>query len=156
MNQAVNLKIKLTKRSLTTILLLKLRSRNMGTNKAEEYSAHDIAKGRDDERGQKRNIRSLMKQKIAMAKVKVRKEYSKKMDYVEKRCEDYKAVMQNFKGVMQKEVRHVWNEGRIKLKAQIEYLSKKWNKGVNQDKQNKIREMVRVVNTVSWIECGGE
>ena len=106
----------------------------MGTNKAEEYSAHDIAKGRDDERGQKRNIRSLMKQKIAIAKVKVRKEYCKKMDYVEKRCEDYKAVMQNFKGVMQKEVRHVWNEGRIKLKAQIEHLSKKWNKGVNQDK----------------------
>ena len=31
---------------------------------------------------------------------------------------------------MQKEVRRVWNEGRIKLKAKIEHLSKKWNKGV--------------------------
>ena len=84
MKQAVNLKIKLTKRSLTTLLLLKLRSRNMGTNEAEEYAAHDIAK----ERGRKRNIRSVMKQKIAMAKaneVRVRKEYRKKIDYVEKR-----------------------------------------------------------------------
>lgn len=105
MKQAVNLKIKLTKRSFTTPLLLKLRSRNMGTNEVEEYAAQDMAKGRGDERGQKRNIRSLMKQKIAMAKaneVKARKEYHKKMDYVEKRWGDYKIVMRNFNGVMQK------------------------------------------------------
>ena len=143
MKQAVNLKIKLTKRSLTTLLLLKLRSSNMGTNEAEEYAAHDIAKGRGDKRGRKRNIRSLMKQKIAMAKaneVKARKEYRKKMDYVEKRWGDYKTVMQSFKGVMQKEVRRVCNEGRIKLKAKIEHLSKKWNKGVKHDKRKQNQE----------------
>ena len=45
------LKIQLTKRSVTALLLLNPRSRNMGTNEAEEYAAHDIAKGKGDERG---------------------------------------------------------------------------------------------------------
>ena len=33
----------------------------------------------------------------------------------------------------------MWNEERIKLKAKIEYLSKKWNKGVKQDKHKQNR-----------------
>ena len=68
MENTINLKIKLTKQALASLLLLKLRNRKLGTNKTERYAVREIKKGRGGEKEQKKLVNVLMKQKIGVTR----------------------------------------------------------------------------------------
>ena len=63
---------------------------------------------------------------------KIRKDFSRRMRYVERRLGQHVEILRRMKEVMQMEVRRTWEDGRKKMKEKVDFLEKKW-KSVRQD-----------------------
>ena len=112
MIQAVNLKLKVTKNHSQTLLLSKLRQRNIGTNEIEHY----VKKIKTEHL--KSKIRgSILKHKISDAKAteqRNRRQFLNKMNYLNRRWGHNNFIMGRFKDIMQQEVELEWNKQKNK------------------------------------------
>ena len=120
----LNLKIKMTKRSLTVLLLSKLQRRRLGTNDVENFCMNIKRKYA------KNKMRSsMMTNKIKDAKYqeqKIRKLFISRRDYLVRRWGfNNQYFMTRFNILMQEEVEFVWNTGKTRLKAKIDFLANK-------------------------------
>ena len=120
----LNLKIKMTKRSLTVDLLKKLQRRRLGTNDVENFCSNIQRKYA---RSKMRS--SMMSNKIKDAKYqeqKTRNLFISRRDYLVQRWGfNNQYFITRFNILMQEEVVFVWNTGKTRLNSKIDFLANK-------------------------------
>ena len=136
MKKTIGAKLKMTKSFMTVLTLKKLLGKGVGTNSVEKFSRRECSSGSgggDLERA--RIVRRIMRTKVRDAEKeaeKIRRDFSRRLRYVERRLGQHVEILRRMKEVMQMEVRRTWEDGRKKMKEKVDFLEKKW-KSVRQD-----------------------
>ena len=123
---AFNLKIKMTKRVSTVLLLQKLQKRKTGTNDVE-YFCKTIK--RKFARNKMRQ--TMMSNKIRDAKykeTKARNLFNSKYNYLVRRWGHNRAFMSQFNILLQQEIEFIWKTEKARVQSKIDFLVNKWHK----------------------------
>ena len=134
MMNIVNLKIKVTRKTLKLLQLRKLKQRGVGVNEVEEYASKEVVRGggRSREWKEKRRqevVNVLMKGKIKSAEVELKEarwQFARLLSYLRRRWGHYHAILAWHGSIMQEEVRWEWKEGRDKVWEKVNHLERKW------------------------------
>ena len=113
--------------NLTVLLLMKLKSKNIGTNVIVLYVKNEA---RTDKLTLK-NRRILLNLKLENARseeLKARSKFDAKMKYLSKRWGHYVNIMTQFKVIMQRETEIAWKYGHDKMNRKIKFLSNKFSR----------------------------
>ena len=125
MKKTIGAKLKMTKSLITVLTLKKLLGKGVGTNSVEKFSRRECSSssgGGDLERV--RIVRRIMRTKVRDAEKeaeKIRKDFSRRMRYVERRLGQHVEILRRMK-----EVKRTWEDGRKKMKEKVDFLEKKW------------------------------
>ena len=115
MKKTIGAKLKMTKSLMTVLTLKKLLGKGVGTNSVEKFSRRECSSGSgggDLERV--RIVRRIMRTKVRDAEKeaeKIRKDFSRRMRYVERRLGQHGEILRRMK-----EVKRTWEDGRKKMK----------------------------------------
>ena len=122
----VNLKIKMTRRVLTVMLLQKLHRKKTGTNDIEQFCRNIKRKFA---KNKMRNTMMTNKIKDAIYhENKARKLFNSRYEYFVKRWGHNRYFMSQFNTLLQEEIEFVWRTGKVKMLSKIDFLVKKWQK----------------------------
>ena len=124
MTNAINLKIKFTKKHSTVLLLLKLRQHNQGTNEIESF-----VRNIQNLKTRKNMKRAIMKTKIQDARheeMETRRKFKKELDYIKRKIGTNTEFYYRFNSLMQEEVEFNWREQKEKRRKKVKHLIKKW------------------------------
>ena len=113
--------------------------KGIGTDCVEKFTRRECSDGKEE---RVKILKRIMRTKVKDAEVNVegaKKEFRKKMNYLERRWGQNVAILARMKEVMQMEVRRTWEEGRTKLKKKVDFLERKW-KRVRQDLDPNVKE----------------
>ena len=139
MKKTIEAKLKMTKALTRVLTLKKLLRKGIGTDCVEKFTRRECSDGVEE---RVKILKRIMRIKVKDAEVQVegaRKEFKKKMSYIERRWGQNVAILARMKEVMQMEVRRTWEEGRTKVKKKVNFLERKW-KRVRQDLDPNVKE----------------
>ena len=131
MINVANLKIKMTESQQTVILLEKLKYKGLGTNQIEDFAKNDMGRGWVSERRRRTMIRCCMRGKVLDARETLagtRARYQDRMSYLERRWGHNRAIMADFRVIVQEQVESVWKTMKEKNKQKREHLERKWKR----------------------------
>lgn len=122
MKKTIEAKLKMTKALTRVLTLKKLLKKGIGTDCVEKFTRRECSNGAEE---RVKILKRIMRTKVKDAEVEVegaRKEFKKKMSYIERRWGQNVAILAKMKEVMQMEVRRTWDEGRRKVKKKVDFL----------------------------------
>ena len=129
MINVANIKIKVTESQQTVILLEKLKYKGLGTNQIEDFAKNDMGRGWGSERRRSTMVRCSLRGKVQDARETLagtRTRYQSRMSYLERRWGHNRAIMADFKMIVQEQVESVWKTMKEKNKQKREHLERKW------------------------------
>ena len=121
----LNLKIKMTKRVLTTLLLRRLMRRNTGTNDIESF-VRNIPRKFHRKQMRMRMLKTKLDDAIYQER-KIRNLFTSRYEYLRRRWGNNRHFMTNFNAIMQAETRFVWETGRERVRSKVDNLCEKWH-----------------------------
>ena len=121
MGQTLKFKLKMTQKSLTILLLKKLKQNCLSTPGINKYLQFEV---REDDQISKIR-RKLLSYKIRNATSEekfAREAFTKKFDYLKRRWGHHYLIMKQFFDFMQAEVSEFWDKGRERIRNKINFL----------------------------------
>ena len=121
----IKLKVKLTKRTLTTLELRKLIKRKTPTNDVKHFIKHIKSKYHRN-----RMLHSIMTQKLRNAvymEHKIRKQYERCHEYMRRRWRHHTFLTSQFNIIMQQQIVFTWNTDRARLRSKVDTLAHSWH-----------------------------
>ena len=122
----LNLKLKMTKRNLTVILLRRLMRRHTGTNDVEHF-VKNIPRQYHKNQMKMRMMRTKLDDAIYQER-KIRNLFESRYQYLVRRWGHQRHFMTQFNMIMQEETRFVWLTGRERVKFKEDNLARKAHK----------------------------
>ena len=117
MKKTIEAKLKMTKALTRVLTLKKLLRKGIGTDCVEKFTRRECSDGKEE---RVKILKRIMRTKVKDAEVKVegaKKEFRKKLNYLERRWGQNVAILAKMKEVMQMEVRRAWEFSREEVEA---------------------------------------
>ena len=125
----IKLKVKLTKRTLTTLELRKLIKRKTPTNDVKHFIKHIKSKYHRN-----RMLHSIMTQKLRNAvymEHKIRRQFERCHQYMRRRWRHHTFLTSQFNIIMQQQIVFTWNTDKARVQSKIDNLAHSWHSNPN-------------------------